>query len=108
MRPIELPQLPGLNQLRVVLGVCGGIAAYKSAELVRLLVKQGCTVQVVMTESATHFIAPLTFQALSGKAVHVSQWPAENGNQGNLDRGMPHIDISRHADFLLIAPCTAS
>ncbi|MCE2745865.1 MAG: bifunctional phosphopantothenoylcysteine decarboxylase/phosphopantothenate--cysteine ligase CoaBC [Burkholderiales bacterium] len=108
MRPIELPQLPGLNQLRVVLGVCGGIAAYKSAELVRLLVKQGCTVQVVMTESATHFIAPLTFQALSGKAVHVSQWPAENGNQGNLDRGMPHIDISRHADFLLIAPCTAN
>jgi len=72
MRPVELPQLPGLSQLRVVLGVCGGVAAYKSAELVRLLVKQGCDVQVVMTESATQFIAPLTFQALSGKAVHVS------------------------------------
>lgn len=103
MRPVELPQLPGLNELRVVLGVCGGIAAYKSAELVRLLIKQGCDVQVVMTESATRFIAPLTFQALSGKPVHVSQWPA-----GNNDRGMPHIDISRQADFLLIAPCTAN
>ena len=108
MRPVELPQLPGLNQLRVVLGVCGGIAAYKSAELVRLLMKQGCTVQVVMTESATQFIAPLTFQALSGKSVHVSQWPSEHNAQGNTDRGMPHIDISRNADFLLIAPCTAN
>ena len=103
MRPVEVPQLPGLSKLRVVLGVCGGIAAYKSAELVRLLIKQGCDVQVVMTESATQFIAPLTFQALSGKPVHVSQWP-----EGNTDRGMPHIDISRNADFLLIAPCTAN
>ena len=108
MRPVELPQLPGLNQLRVVLGVCGGIAAYKSAELVRLLVKQGCAVQVVMTESATQFIAPLTFQALSGKSVHVSQWPVENSDTGNIERGMPHIDISRNADFLLIAPCTSN
>jgi phosphopantothenoylcysteine decarboxylase/phosphopantothenate--cysteine ligase len=107
MRPVELPQLPGLSQLRVVLGVCGGIAAYKSAELLRLLIKQGCDVQVVMTESATQFIAPLTFQALSGKAVHVSQWPAEYSDK-NLSRGMPHIDISRNADFLLIAPCTAN
>lgn len=108
MRPVELPQLPGLNQLRVVLGVCGGIAAYKSAELVRLLMKQGCAVQVVMTESATQFIAPLTFQALSGKSVHVSQWPVENCYTDSIARGMPHIDISRNADFLLIAPCTAN
>jgi len=108
MRPVELPQLPGLNQLRVVLGVCGGIAAYKSAELVRLLMKQGCAVQVVMTESATKFIAPLTFQALSGKSVQVSQWPIENSSTGSAERGMPHIDISRNADFLLIAPCTAN
>ena len=103
MRTVELPQLPGLNKLRVVLGVCGGIAAYKSAELLRLLMKQGCDVQVVMTESATRFITPLTFQALSGKPVHISQWPT-----GSNDRGMPHIDISRQADFLLIAPCTAN
>ena len=54
---------------RILLGVCGGIAAYKSAELVRLLRKQGCEVKVVMTQSAIQFIAPLTFQALSGNAV---------------------------------------
>lgn len=99
----DLPQLPGLKGTRIVLGVCGGIAAYKSAELVRLLTKQGCAVQVVMTPSATQFIAPLTFQALSGRAVAVSQWP-----EGQADRGMPHIDISRACDHLLIAPCTAN
>lgn len=103
MHSFELPQITALKHLRVILGVCGGIAAYKSAELVRLLVKQGCDVQVVMTESATQFIAPLTFQALSGKSAIVSQWPAGENN-----RGMPHIDISRQADFLLIAPCTAN
>lgn len=103
MRNDNLPSLPMLSGLKLVLGVCGGIAAYKSAELLRLLIKQGCDVQVVMTESATRFIAPLTFQALSGKPVHVSQWPG-----GAADRGMPHIDISRQADFMLIAPCTAN
>ncbi|MDH4394313.1 MAG: bifunctional phosphopantothenoylcysteine decarboxylase/phosphopantothenate--cysteine ligase CoaBC [Limnobacter sp.] len=99
----DLPQLPGLRGKTITLGVCGGIAAYKSAELVRLLIKQGCTVHVVMTPSATQFIQPLTFQALSGRPVHVSQWP-----EGNNDRGMPHIDLSRTADCLLIAPATAN
>lgn len=103
MAKAELPQLSALKGLRLVLGVCGGIAAYKSAELLRLLLKQGCDVQVVMTEGATQFVTPLTFQALSGKPVHLSQWP---GNDGQ--RGMPHIDLSRHADALLIAPCTAN
>jgi phosphopantothenoylcysteine decarboxylase/phosphopantothenate--cysteine ligase len=103
MSKVELPQLPGLRGKTITLGVCGGIAAYKSAELVRLLVKQGCAVQVVMTPSATQFIQPLTFQALSGRPVHVSQWP-----EGNNDRGMPHIDLSRTADCLLIAPATAN
>lgn len=103
MSKLELPQLPGLRGKTITLGVCGGIAAYKSAELVRLLVKQGCVVQVVMTPSATQFIQPLTFQALSGRPVHVSQWP-----DGNNDRGMPHIDLSRTADCLLIAPATAN
>ncbi|MCQ8896524.1 bifunctional phosphopantothenoylcysteine decarboxylase/phosphopantothenate--cysteine ligase CoaBC [Limnobacter humi] len=103
MSKSEIPQLPGLKGLRLVLGVCGGIAAYKSAELTRLLVKQGCSVQVVMTPSAMQFIAPLTFQALTGKPVHVSQWP-----EGANDRGMPHIDLSRACDLLLIAPCTAN
>ncbi|WP_370262233.1 bifunctional phosphopantothenoylcysteine decarboxylase/phosphopantothenate--cysteine ligase CoaBC [Limnobacter sp.] len=103
MPTADLPTLPGLQNLRLVLGVCGGIAAYKSAELLRLLGKQGCKVQVVMTPAATQFVAPLTFQALSGQPVHVSQWP-----EGAADRGMPHIDISRAADFMLIAPCTAN
>ncbi|HEX4842171.1 MAG TPA: bifunctional phosphopantothenoylcysteine decarboxylase/phosphopantothenate--cysteine ligase CoaBC [Limnobacter sp.] len=103
MTQADMPKLPGLQDLQLVLGVCGGIAAYKSAELVRLLVKQGCKVQVVMTPAASHFVAPLTFQALSGGAVYVSQWP-----EGANDRGMPHIDIGRAADFMLIAPCTAN
>lgn len=98
----KLPQLPCLHGLRIVLGVCGGIAAYKSAELVRLLTQQGCNVHVVMTQAATQFITPLTFQALSGNAVSTSQWQSEETR-----RGMPHIDISRACDFLLIAPCTA-
>lgn len=121
MSKVDLPQLPGLQGKTVTLGVCGGIAAYKSAELVRLLTKQGCTVQVVMTPSATKFIQPLTFQALSGRPVHISQWPGghaegaegaggANGAEGSSSqgRGMPHIDLSRSADCLLIAPATAN
>lgn len=103
MLKLELPQLPHLRNKTITVGVCGGIAAYKSAELVRLLVQQGCRVQVVMTPSATQFIQPLTFQALSGRPVHVSQWPSADDT-----RGMPHIDLSRSADCLLIAPCTAN
>lgn len=104
MNKVDLPQLPGLRGKTITLGVCGGIAAYKSAELVRLLTKQGCAVQVVMTPSATRFVQPLTFQALSGRPVHVSQWPEGDG----AGRGMPHIDLSRTADCLLIAPATAN
>jgi len=86
---------------RLVLGVTGGIAAYKAAELVRLLIKAGIDVQVVMTESATKFITPMTMQALSGKPVFVGMW-----DEG-IDNGMPHIELSRNADAILIAPCTA-
>lgn len=86
---------------RIVLGVSGGIAAYKAAELVRLLIKQGASVQVVMSEAATHFVTPVTFQALSGKAVYSDQWDARIANN------MPHIDLSRDADALLIAPASA-
>lgn len=85
---------------RIVLGLTGGIAAYKAAELARLLVKQGMEVQVVMTEAACHFIAPATMQALTGRAVLVKQWDAVNN-------GMAHIDTSRAADAILIAPATA-
>jgi phosphopantothenoylcysteine decarboxylase/phosphopantothenate--cysteine ligase len=90
-----------LKGKHIVLGVTGGIAAYKAAELVRLLIKQGATVQVAMTESATHFVTPVTFQALSGKTVFTDQWDARITNN------MAHIDLSREADALLIAPASA-
>ena len=86
----------------ILLGITGGVAAYKSAELVRLLVKQGASVQVAMSEAATRFIAPLTFQALSGKPVITDPWAA------NTASGMAHIALSREADLLLIAPATAN
>lgn len=90
-----------LSGKRVVLGVTGGVAAYKAAELVRLLIKQGAEVQVVMTEAATHFVGPVTFQALSGKPVFLDQWDAR------LPNNMPHIDLSRQADCILVAPASA-
>ena len=85
----------------IVLGLSGGVACYKSAELARLLVKAGATVQVVMTEAAGQFITPVTMQALTGRPVHGSQWDAREPNN------MPHINLSREADAILIAPCSA-
>jgi phosphopantothenoylcysteine decarboxylase/phosphopantothenate--cysteine ligase len=85
----------------IVLGVTGGIAAYKAAELLRLLLKEGASVQVVMTAAATHFVTPVTFQALSGKPVFSDQWDARVANN------MAHIDLSREADVLLVAPASA-
>lgn len=85
----------------VVLGITGGIAAYKSAELVRLLVKANIEVQVVMTEAACQFITPVTMQALSGKPVFKNMWDA------SIPNGMPHIELSRAADAILIAPASA-
>jgi phosphopantothenoylcysteine decarboxylase/phosphopantothenate--cysteine ligase len=85
----------------LVLGITGGIAAYKAAELVRLLVKQGITVQVVMTDAACQFITPITMQALSGRSVHTKMWDASIAN------GMPHIELSREADAILVAPASA-
>ncbi len=84
---------------RIVLGITGGIAAYKAAELARLLVKQGIAVQVAMTEAATHFITPATMQALTGHPVLLDQWQD--------DKGMAHIQSSRVADAIIIAPATA-
>lgn len=84
---------------RIVLGITGGIAAYKAAELARLLVKQGIDVQVAMTEAATHFITPATLQALTGQPVLLDQWQD--------DKGMAHIHSSRVADAIVIAPATA-
>ncbi|HVZ46303.1 MAG TPA: bifunctional phosphopantothenoylcysteine decarboxylase/phosphopantothenate--cysteine ligase CoaBC [Ramlibacter sp.] len=90
-----------LTGKHIVLGLTGGIACYKSAELCRGLVKEGATVQVVMTEAAEQFITAVTMQALSGRPVYTSQWDAREPN------GMPHINLSREADAILIAPCSA-
>lgn len=90
-----------LQGKRIVVGVTGGIAAYKAAELVRLLGKQGAEVQVAMTEGATHFVTATTFQALSGKPVYLDQWDARMPN------AMAHIDLSRSADLILVAPASA-
>ena len=86
----------------ILLGISGGIAAYKSCELVRLLKKQGHSVSVVMSTASTEFISPLTFQALSGNPVLTDTH--ENG----LGNGMAHINLTREADALVIAPATAN
>ena len=90
-----------LSGKRITLGVTGGIAAYKAAELVRQLVKLGATVRVVMTEAATRFVTPVTFQALSGHPVYCDQWDARVANN------MAHIELSREADVILVAPASA-
>lgn len=90
-----------LKGRHVVLGLSGGIACYKSAELVRQLVKAGATVQVVMTEAAQAFITPVTMQALSNRPVMLSQWDAREPNN------MAHINLSREADAILVAPASA-
>lgn len=89
----------------IVLGLSGGIACYKAAELCRSLVKEGATVQVVMTEAAEHFITAVTLQALSGRPVFTSQWDARTS--GGADNNMPHINLSREADAILVAPASA-
>jgi len=86
---------------RIVLGLTGGIAAYKAAELTRLFVKAGVTVDVVMTASACRFIAPLTLQALCGRPVFTDLWTS------GADNGMGHIDLSRGADAIVVAPASA-
>ena len=90
-----------LTGRHLVLGLSGGIACYKSAELVRALTKAGATVQVVMTEAAERFITPVTMQALSNRAVYTSQWDAREPN------AMAHINLTREADAVLVAPASA-
>ncbi len=85
----------------IVLGLTGGIACYKAAELTRSLARAGATVQVVMTSAATQFITPVTMQGLSGRPVYADQWDARIANN------MPHIDLTREADAIVIAPCSA-
>ncbi len=89
-----------LRDRRIIIGITGGIAAYKVAELVRLLKKEGMEVQVVMTEAATRFVTPLTFEVLSGRPVLCDQFAATGGPA--------HIELSDWADLVLIAPATAN
>lgn len=91
-----------LADKHIVLGLTGGVACYKSAELCRLLIKAGASVQIVMTEAAAQFITPVTMQALSGRSVYHSQWDGREPNN------MPHINLGRQADAILIAPCSAN
>jgi phosphopantothenoylcysteine decarboxylase/phosphopantothenate--cysteine ligase len=99
----SLPSSPGgeLDGRHLLLGVTGGVAAFKACELARELQRRGATVQVVMTEAGTRFIGTATFQALTGRPVYTDAW------DGRIDNGMPHIDLSRGADAILIAPATA-
>lgn len=94
-----------LQDKKIILGLSGGIAAYKSAELVRLLTKQGAQVQVVMTHAATQFITPLTLQALSGNPVFVDQWDTRPVD--HKANNMAHINLTRTADAILVAPASA-
>lgn len=91
-----------LKERRILLGVTGGIAAYKAAELARLLVKEGAEVQVVMTRSATEFIGPMTFQAITGRPARHNLFDEQH------EAAMGHIELARWADFLLVAPATAN
>ena len=93
--------MSALEGKRALLGVSAGIAAYKAAELTRLLKKRGVDVRVIMTANAAHFVAPLTFQALSGHPVGLDPWDPAS------EWGMAHIDMARAADFFLVAPATA-
>ncbi len=92
--------------MRITLGVTGGVAAYKAAELVRRLQQDGFTVQVVMTRSAREFVTPLTFAALSGQKV-ITDLFAESGGEANLESAIEHIAVAQRTDLLLVAPATA-
>jgi len=93
--------------MKVALGVAGGIAAYKAAEIVRLLQERGIRVQVVMTEAAQEFIKPLTFAALSGEKVITGMFAGSGTEQPNIDSAIEHIAVAQSIDALLVAPATA-
>jgi len=99
--PFAIGMMDTKPSSRIVLGLTGGIAAYKAAELTRLLVKAGISVDVCMTEAACRFITPLTLQALSGRPVLNELW------QNGADNGMSHINLSRGASAIVVAPASA-
>ena len=93
--------MQSLLNKKIVLGISGGIAAYKAPELARQLIQEGASVQVVMTEAAQQFVTPVTMQALTGNPVYTSQW------DNSIANNMAHIELSRSADAILIAPASA-
>jgi phosphopantothenoylcysteine decarboxylase/phosphopantothenate--cysteine ligase len=93
--------------MRITLGVTGGIAAYKSAELVRRLQDEGHTIQVVMTRAAREFVTPLTFAALSGQRVITDLFSSSASGENNLESAIDHIGVAQRTDLLLVAPATA-
>ena len=93
--------MQSLLNKKIVLGISGGIAAYKAPELARQLMQEGASVQVVMTEAAQQFVTPVTMQALTGNPVYTSQW------DNSIANNMAHIELSRSADAILIAPASA-
>src|SRR5437588_4620239 len=95
------------EEMRITLGVSGGVAAYKAAELVRRLQQEGHTVQVVMTRAAREFVTPLTFAALSGQKVITDLFSDSSGGEANLESAIEHIAVAQRTDLLLIAPATA-
>ena len=98
---MNMANTPAPTARRLLLGLTGGVAAYKAAELARLLMQDGIEVQAVMTESACRFVGPATLQALTGKPVFTDLWDARVANN------MAHIDLSRNADAILVAPASA-
>ena len=111
--PLDCPRATRLASrynlvMRITVGVSGGIAAYKAAELVRVLQRQGLEVHVVMTEAATKFVQPLTFAALSGHKVITSLWDDAGTADGGYDSSIEHIGEAQWADALVVAPATAN
>lgn len=99
----DTPQTPGrLDKRHIVVALSGGIACYKTATVVSRLVQQGATVRVLMTEAATRFVTPLTFQSLSGQSVLTSIWQADDRPDSQ------HVGIARWAELMVIAPATAN
>ena len=95
--------------MRVALGVGGGIAAYKAAELARALQERDCSVQVIMTEAAQEFIQPLTFAALTGRKVITGLWASEQSSgDATLSSAVEHIGVAQENDLLVVAPATAN
>src|SRR6202163_1299284 len=93
--------------MRITMGVTGGVAAYKAAELVRRLQQDGFTVQVVMTRAAREFVTPLTFAALSGQKVITDLFGDAAGGEANLESAIEHIAVAQRTDLLVVAPATA-